>query len=88
MIKEIVIKSYSSPFQIDWEEIWRYRELFYIFSWRDIKIKYKQTLLGVVWILFQPLVSTGIFSIFFGKIAKIPSNDLPYPLFVLAGLVI
>lgn len=85
---EIVIRPASSNFKIDFAELWRYRELFYIFSWRDVKVRYKQTVLGIIWVLFQPLVSTGIFSIFFGKIAKIPSNDLPYPLFVLAGLVI
>lgn len=86
--KEIIIRPQSSFLKIDWFEIWRYRELFYIFSWRDIKIRYKQTLLGITWVLFQPLVTTGIFSIFFGKIAKIPSDNLPYPLFVLTGLVI
>ncbi|MCL4390419.1 MAG: ABC transporter permease [Patescibacteria group bacterium] len=88
MTKEIVIKPNGSFLDVDLREIWRYRELFYIFAWRDIKLRYKQTVLGIIWVLFQPLVSTGIFSIFFGKIAKIPSDNLPYPLFVLAGLVI
>jgi lipopolysaccharide transport system permease protein len=69
-------------------EVWQYRELFYVFSWRDVKIKYKQTMLGVVWVLFQPIVTVGIFTVFFGKIAKIPSDGIPYPLFVLVGLVV
>lgn len=83
-----VIDSNGGSLRNLFHEVWTYRELFYVFSWRDIKIKYKQTLLGVVWVLFQPLVTVGIFSIFFGKIAKIPSGDLPYPLFVLVGIVI
>jgi len=68
-------------------EIVRFRELFYIFSWRDIKVRYKQTFLGIFWVIFQPLVTTIIFTVFFGNFAKIPSGDLPYPLFVLTGLV-
>lgn len=88
MAQEVVIKPKTGLADLALAELWNYRELFYIFAWRDIKIRYKQTLLGIIWVLFQPLVTTGIFSIFFGKIAKIPSNDLPYPLFVLTGLVI
>jgi lipopolysaccharide transport system permease protein len=88
MKREIIIKPEGSIFKINFRELWQYRELFYIFSWRDIKLRYKQTVLGVVWVVFQPLVTTGIFSLFFGKIAKIPSDGLPYPLFVLTGLII
>lgn len=84
---EIVIKPDSSWNLFDWKEILRYRELLYIFTWRDIKIRYKQTLLGLVWVIFQPSVSTLVFTIFFGNLAKIPSGNLPYSLFVLAGLV-
>ncbi|KKU92403.1 MAG: ABC-2 type transporter [Microgenomates group bacterium GW2011_GWA1_48_10] len=83
---EIIIRP-KSVFNLDFKEIWHYRELFYVFAWRDIKVRYKQTVLGISWALFQPLVTTGIFSIFFGKIAKIPSDHIPYPLFVLTGLV-
>jgi lipopolysaccharide transport system permease protein len=68
-------------------ELWRFRELFYTFAWRDVKLRYKQTALGVAWVLFQPLVSTVIFTVFFGNFAKIPSQGLPYPIFVLLGLV-
>lgn len=85
--QEIIIKPKPDWQLIDFSEIWRYRELFYIFSWRDIKIRYRQTILGVIYVVFQPVVNMIIFSIFFGKLAKIPSGSLPYPLFVLIGLV-
>jgi len=72
---------------LDLSEIWHYRELFYVLVWRDIKVRYKQTLLGASWAIFQPLSSMLIFTIFFGNFAKIPSGTLPYSLFVLTGLV-
>lgn len=84
---EIVIKPKQRWQLLDLTELWRYRELFYIFTWRDIKVRYKQTFLGIAWVVFQPLVTTGIFTIFFGRLAKIPSGNLPYELFVLTGLV-
>lgn len=87
MTKEIVIRP-KKVFSLDLSELWQYRELLYIFTWRDIKVRYKQTLLGVGWVLFQPIVTTGIFSIFFGKLAKMPTGEIPYPLFSYAGLVI
>ncbi len=80
MTREFIIKPQSSLLNIDLSELWRYRELFYIFALRDIKTKYKQTLLGVTWVLFQSLVTAEIFSIFFGKIAKYPSENIPYTL--------
>ena len=85
--KEIIIKPQSKWVLIDLAEIWRYRELFYVFTWRDLKIRYKQTLLGVIYVVFQPIVSTVIFTIFFGNLAKIPSGNLPYSIFVLNGLI-
>jgi len=72
---------------IDIEEIVRYRELLYIFAWRDIKVRYKQTMLGVLWVILQPLVTTFIFTFFFGNLAKIQSGELPYALFSLSGLI-
>jgi lipopolysaccharide transport system permease protein len=72
----------------NWRELWEYRELFYFFSWRDIKIKYKQTVLGFLWAVLQPLVMMIIFTFFFGRTLKIPSQDLPYPIFVFSGLLI
>lgn len=86
-MKEIIIRSDNKWKLIDFPELWRYRELFYIFAWRDIKVRYKQTALGVLWVIFQPLVSTLIFTVFFGRLAKIPSYDMPYSLFVLSGLI-
>ena len=86
-MKEIIIRPKPKWQLVDLEEIWRYRELLYIFTWRDIKVRYKQTILGVLWVIFQPIVSMIIFTIFFGKLAKIPSYDMPYSLFVLIGLI-
>lgn len=84
---EVIIKAKPKWQLIDLSEIWRYRELFYVFTWRDLKIRYKQTLLGVIYVVFQPIVSTVIFTIFFGNLAKIPSGNLPYSIFVLSGLI-
>jgi lipopolysaccharide transport system permease protein len=72
---------------LDFSEIWKYRELFLIFAWRDITVRYKQTILGIAWAMLQPVFSTLIFTVFFGNFANIPSGELPYPLFVLIGLV-
>ena len=68
-------------------EIWRYKELLYFFVWRDLKVRYKQTLIGVAWAIFQPFITMVIFSIFFGGLAKIPSDGVPYPIFVYVGLL-
>lgn len=68
-------------------ELWRSRELVFWLALRDIQVRYKQTALGIAWVLLQPLVTMGVFSIVFGRLAKLPSDGVPYPLFVLAGLV-
>ena len=68
-------------------EVWRYRELLYFFVWRDIKVRYKQTLLGVTWAVLQPLFTMAVFTIFLGRLAGIPSDGVPYPLFAYSGLV-
>ncbi|MFN6089424.1 MAG: ABC transporter permease [Cyclobacteriaceae bacterium] len=73
---------------LDWGELWRYRELFYFFTWRDIKIKYKQATLGFLWAILQPLFMMVIFTLFFGKALNIPSQNLPYPIYVFSGLLI
>lgn len=86
MQREIIIRPTEPWWKIDFKELWDYRELFFTLAWRDVVIRYKQTLLGVTWVVFQPIVTTGIFTILFGKIAKIPSDGLPYPLFTLIGL--
>ena len=72
----------------DLKELWRYRELFYFFTWRDIKIKYKQTSLGFLWAILQPLLMMIIFTLFFGRALNIPSQSLPYPVYVFSGLLI
>ncbi len=71
-----------------WGDLWRYRELFYFFTWRDIKIKYKQTVLGFLWAVLQPLMMMLIFTFFFGRTLNIPSQSLPYPVYVFSGLLI
>lgn len=68
-------------------ELWEFRELVFFFIWRDVKVRYKQTVLGAAWAIIQPLFTMLIFSIFFGRLANMPSDGLPYPLFALAGLV-
>lgn len=72
---------------IDFKELWAYRELLYIFTWRDVKLRYKQTALGAAWAIIQPLFAMVIFTVIFGGFAKIPSEGVPYPLFSLAALL-
>ena len=64
-------------------DLWAYRELLYFFIWRDVKVRYKQTLLGAGWAIIQPLMTMVVFTIFFGHLAKVPSDGLPYPVFSL-----
>ena len=68
-------------------ELWEFRELLYFLAWRDIKVRYKQTALGVAWAIIQPFFTMVIFSIFFGKLGRIPSDGVPYPIFAFAALV-
>ncbi len=70
------------------KELVQYKELFFFFTWRDIKVKYKQTALGFAWAVLQPLMMTIIFSVFFGRALQVPSDNLPYPVFVMAGLLL
>src|SRR5574341_646354 len=72
---------------LDLRELWVYRELLYFLAWRDIKVRYKQTAIGVAWAVLQPLAMMAVFTIFFGRLAKIPSDGVPYPLFALAALL-
>ena len=81
---EVTITANSSE---SWREIWNYRELVYFLTWRDIKIRYKQTVLGVLWAIIQPLATMLVFTLLFGRIAKIPSNGVPYPVFYLSALL-
>src|SRR5436190_16463665 len=68
-------------------ELWEYRELLYFLIWRDIKVRYKQTVLGAAWAVIQPFFTMLVFSIFFGRLAKMPSDGIPYPIFSYAALV-
>lgn len=71
----------------DIQELWRYRELLYFFAWRDLKVRYKQTAIGVAWAIFQPVMAMVVFSVFFGGLAHMPSDGVPYPIFVYTGLL-
>src|SRR5580658_8581820 len=68
-------------------EVWAYRELLYFFVWRDVKVRYKQTVIGVAWVVLQPLLTMGVFTLFFGRLAKLPSDGLAYPVFYFTALV-
>lgn len=72
---------------LDFKELWERRELFYFLAWRDIKVRYKQTAFGAAWAVAQPFLTMVVFSIFFGRLAKIPSEGVPYPLFAYAALL-
>ena len=78
----------SSGFRaLNGRELWTYRELLYFLVWRDIKVRYKQTALGAGWAILQPMLTMGVFAVFLGRLAKVPSDGLPYPLFAFAGLI-
>ena len=76
-----------SLFELRLREVWAYRELLYFFVWRDVKIRYKQTAIGVLWVILQPVLSMLVFTLFFGRLAKLPSDGLPYPVFYFAALI-
>jgi lipopolysaccharide transport system permease protein len=85
--QDTIIKANASH-KINFRELWLYRELFYFFAWRDIKVRYKQTVLGVGWAVLQPLITAAIFTIFFNRVAKIDTGvaNVPYPVFAYLGL--
>lgn len=84
---ETIIKPVKGLLGIDLKELWRYRELFLFLSWRDIKVRYKQTSIGIVWAVLQPLLTMVVFSVVFGRVAGVKSGVIPYPIFVYAGLL-
>lgn len=84
---ELIIKPQKKWFDLNFKELWLYRELAFIFAWRDIKVRYKQTAIGIVWAILQPILMVAIFSFFFGKLAKIPSDGIPYPIFAFVGIM-
>src|SRR5438094_8059580 len=70
-----------------WADLWRYRELFYFLAWRDILVRYKQTVVGVAWSLIRPFLTMIVFTIIFGKLAKMPAEGVPYPILVFAAML-
>ena len=84
---EVVIEPRKGWMPVNFRELWKFRELLYFLAWRDVKVKYKQTALGVVWALMQPLLTMVIFSVLFGRLARMPSDGAPYPIFVFIGLL-
>jgi lipopolysaccharide transport system permease protein len=86
-IEQIQIRASSGWRAVDLVEFWRYRELLWFLAWRDVKLRYKQTALGVAWAVIQPLFTMIFFSLFFGKLAKVPSGGVPYPLLTLVALL-
>jgi lipopolysaccharide transport system permease protein len=86
-IPTIVIRPSEGWISLKLGDLWEYRELLYFLVWRDIKVRYKQTMLGAAWAIIQPFCSMVVFSLFFGKLAKMPSDGIPYPIFAYAALV-
>jgi len=82
-----IIRPRQNWWDIDLRELWAYRELLYFFVWRDIKVRYKQTVIGAAWAILQPFMTMVVFSLFFGKLAKMPSHGLPYPVFYYSALL-
>jgi len=85
---ENIIKPKKGLNSINFRELWYYRELFYFLAWRDIKVRYKQTVFGISWAILQPFTMMVVFSIVFGSMAKVPSDNIPYPIFVYTGLLL
>jgi len=83
---EILIKPGMSALNY-WRDIWRYRELFFFLAWRDILVRYKQTAIGIAWSVLRPLLTMLVFTIVFGKLARLPSNGVPYPIMVYAAML-
>ncbi len=84
--KELIIEAGRSESQY-WKDLWRYRELFYFLAWRDILVRYKQTIIGMAWALIRPFLTMVVFSVVFGALAKLPSEGAPYPILVFAAML-
>jgi len=85
---DFVIKPSSGWVSLKLKDLWEYRELLYFLTWKDIKVRYKQTILGITWAILQPFFTMVIFSLFFGRLAGVPSDDIPYPIFSYSGMVV
>ncbi|MGQ0792549.1 MAG: ABC transporter permease [Deltaproteobacteria bacterium] len=88
MARQIFLIKQGTGFSLNLRDLWRYRELLYFLTWRDIKVRYKQTIIGAGWAVLQPLLTMVVFTIFFGRIASIPSEGIPYPIFSYSGLLL
>ena len=84
----VKIRPAESWVPLNLKQVWEYRELLYFLIWRDVKVRYKQTILGAAWAIIQPLFTMIIFTLFFGRLAGVPSDNVPYPVFVYAGLLL
>jgi lipopolysaccharide transport system permease protein len=84
----VLVRSEESGVQLNLRDLWAYRELLYFLTWRDVKVRYKQTLMGVAWVIIQPLLMMLIFTLVFTKFARLDTGDLPYPLFAYSGLLV
>jgi lipopolysaccharide transport system permease protein len=84
----VLIRSEESGVQLNLRDIWAYRELLYFLTWRDVKVRYKQTLIGVAWVIIQPLMMMLIFTLVFNRFAGLDTGDIPYPLFAYSGLLV
>ena len=87
-VSRVVIESEESGVQLNLGDLWAYRELLYFLTLRDIKVRYKQTLMGAVWVVIQPLMTMLIFTLIFNKFARLDTKDIPYPLFAYSGLLL
>lgn len=85
--RQIIIEPRKGWLGVNWREIWNYRELLFFLTWRDVKVRYKQTVLGFLWAFIQPFLKMVVFSVVFGRLAKMDSEGFPYPIFVYAGLL-
>lgn len=83
-----VLKAEEAGVQLNLSDLWAYRELLYFLTWRDIKVRYKQTLMGVAWVVIQPLLTMLVFTLIFTRFVKLDEGDIPYPLFAYAGLML
>jgi lipopolysaccharide transport system permease protein len=84
--QELIIEAGKTELHY-WKDLWRYRELFYFLAWRDILVRYKQTAIGVVWSILRPFLTMVVFTVVFGKLAKLPSEGVPYPILVYAAML-
>src|ERR1700747_921268 len=87
-MQDLIVLEPGRPERHYWMELWRYRELFQVLAWRDLSVRYKQTAIGVIWVLLRPLLTMLVFTIVFGRIARLPSDgSAPYALMVFAGML-